>query len=86
MARQQFQAKVYQDRREVHASDLLIDLDLNDVEEVRDLLGRHLQAAAERDGTSRSRAHLYHLEARRMESGRAAYEVAFRFALPVEAD
>ncbi len=86
MPRQQYQMKVYRDRREVHASDLLVGLDLGDVEETRDLLRRHLIAAAERDDGSRQRAHLYHAEGRRVDGGRVAYEVSFRFALPVEED
>jgi len=60
-------------------------LDFDRPDAVKDLLRRHLLAAAERDGKSRSEAHLYYLAVHeRHRDGRPVNTAMAYFVLPVE--
>lgn len=59
----------------------------DEIERVRDVLNRHIYAAAERVSMPRTEAHLLVLEAREVtREGRPEGDVVFRWALPVEED
>lgn len=80
-----YELKVYKGRREVDTpSRLLETLDLADPIGVKDLLRRHLLAAAERDGAPRRDTHLYHLDIHEVHDGRPDRRVLFTFSVPVE--
>lgn len=64
---------------------LLVTLDLDDPASVNDLLTRHLIAVAERDGTNRRKAHLYHVDLHQIRGEHVDREPFFQFSAPVEA-
>jgi hypothetical protein len=83
-----YELRVFKQDRELRrgAEAIRVPLDLLDGEETRDLLERHLVAAAERDGARRKEAHLYHFEVREVyRDGRTEREPSFKFSIPVEA-
>lgn len=81
-----YELRVYRGSQMVRTVNHLNEsLDWDDSEKTRDLLSRHLYAVAERDGTSRQNAHLYHLEIHEMRGDRAERHPKHMFALPVVA-
>lgn len=83
-----YELRVFKRDRELRqgAEAIRVPLEPRDGEATRDLLERHLIAAAERDGARRNEAHLYHFEVREVYSdGRVERTPAFKFSMPVEA-
>lgn len=83
-----YELRVFKRDRELQrgAEAIRVPLDLADGEGTRDLLERHLIAAAERDGARRNEVHLYHFEVREVyRDGRVERQPSFKFSLPVEA-
>lgn len=82
-----YELRVFKRDRELRhgAEAIRVPLNLADGEATRDLLERHLIAAAERDGSRRNEAHLYHLEVREVyRDGRVERAQLFKFSMPVE--
>lgn len=82
-----YELRVFKRDRELRqgAEAIRVPLDLSDGETTRDLLERHLVAAAERDGARRNEAHLYHFEVREVyRDGRVERQPLFKFSLPVQ--
>ncbi|MCW6003830.1 hypothetical protein K1W54_04435 [Micromonospora sp. CPCC 205371] len=81
-----YELRVFKRDREITrgAEAIRVPLDLSNAETTRDLLERHLIAAAERDGAHRREAHLYHFEAHEVYSGEhVERRTAFKFSLPI---
>lgn len=80
-----FELRVFKHDREIRhgAEAIRVVLDLNDAAGTRDLLERHLIAAAERDRAPRAEAHLYHFEVREVFGDRAERRPLFKFSLPI---
>lgn len=83
MPPKRFELRVIRQGREVRDAVYVAVLDLDDVEGTRDLLERHILAAAERAG-ERHQAYLFTLDVRATDrEGRGHGEPIFRVALPV---
>lgn len=84
MTAELFHARVYRLGREERDAAFVVDLDLDDVEAVRDLLARHLVGAALRARARRDEAHEFTLDLRRAHNGAPYGDVVLRWALPVD--
>lgn len=86
-----YELRVFRGEREVRTANRLREvLDLNDrdpetVQRTRDLLRRHLHAAAQRAGAPRRDAHLYHFEVHEVRGEHVDNRALFQFSVPVEA-
>jgi hypothetical protein len=81
-----YELRVFKGDRPVRTADRLLEpLDLADPDGTKDLLKRHLYAAAERDGKSRRDAHLYHFEVHAVRGEHVDRNPMFKFSVPVVA-
>lgn len=83
-----YELRVHRGDREIkHGPRPREALDWENVEQTRALLARHVLGAAERDGSEREHAHLYHLHIHEVEpNGEAKWKVFAQFALPYGPD
>lgn len=82
-----YELRLFKHDREIRqgADAIHVALDLSDADSTRDLLERHLVAAAERDRAHRRAVHLYHFEVREVYGdGRVERQPLFKFSMPVE--
>ncbi|MET8278312.1 hypothetical protein [Micromonospora sp. NPDC005174] len=81
-----YELRVFKGDRPVRTAQRLLEpLDLADPDGTKDLLTRHLYAAAERDGRSRREAHLYHFDVHEVRGEHVQREWMFQFSIPVGA-
>ncbi len=88
MASKIYEINVFQNGRPLRdINPYLTAIDLEDGENTGKELNRHLLGAVLRSGTSRSRAHEFHIEARDIDTdGKGRGPVLWRWAAPAEQD